>query len=339
MSEPLSEMFEEQRGFLLNLATKIVGIRGEAEDIVEETFLRWQNAAPENVEFPRAYLARILSRLCINHLRSARVRREVPLDDLETVNALDFGGESLESLGDALCEAFHLVLRTLSANERVVFILREVFEFDYDEIATVVKSSPENCRQILRRARERLHAPRPRFTPVRSAADQALTAFLGACRSGELEPLLSILSEDVLLLQDGGNLAAPAPPALRGRATVGSKLHAILQRIGAGSRFEPRPLGTTCWLLCPTSEKESGGAPYFIAEFAGESIRTLSILSCPARKRRVRVIATLKALHPPSARVPDFSESALNFAMGMDRKSIALGLAGAALTTEASGLA
>src|SRR5204863_4858154 len=140
--------------------------------------VRWNSVEFEKVESPKAFLATILTRLCINHLNSARVRAEVSLDALEPdIFTEQTSSAQTQDLSDSLSEAFNLLVQKLSTNERIVFLLREVFEFEYDEIADILSLTPDNCRQLLKRARDHISGNRTRFEAPAALVDSALRAF------------------------------------------------------------------------------------------------------------------------------------------------------------------
>src|SRR5512134_1671094 len=170
--EPVGELYGELRPLMFSIAYRMVGSASEAEDIVQEAFLRFhrESAKGTEIQSPKAYLSAVTTRLCIDHLRSARVRREryvgtwLP-EPVLTDEVPDVGAQA--EMADSLSMAFLVLLESLTPVERAVFLLREVFDHGYDEIATVVGKSEENCRQIAVRARRQVETKRPRFEPSR----------------------------------------------------------------------------------------------------------------------------------------------------------------------------
>jgi RNA polymerase sigma-70 factor (ECF subfamily) len=209
-----------------------VGSVSEAEDIVQEAFLRAMVADAE-VENPRAYVARITTRLSIDHLRSARVRREqytgpwLP-EPLVADTAPDAAAQA--ETADSLSLALLVVLESLSPVERAVFLLREVFVYDYGEIARIVGKSEENCRQIAVRARHAVDARRPRFEASRAEREELARRFIAAAQEGETEALIDLLSADVAFYGDGGGKARAVRHPVHGRERVG-RLFAAFARI------------------------------------------------------------------------------------------------------------
>src|SRR5688572_16689957 len=161
-----TDPFTQYRPLLFSIAYRMLGSVMDAEDMVQETFLRWQQTAANEVQSPKAYLTAIITRLCIDYLRSARVQRESYLGPWLPEPFLTddtTGAAELAALSDSLSMAFLVLLEKLSPLERAVFLLREVFDYDYSEIAAIVGKTEANCRQLVRRARQHLSDGRPRF--------------------------------------------------------------------------------------------------------------------------------------------------------------------------------
>src|SRR5437016_9900175 len=183
-----AEIFTELRPVLMKLAGRMLRSEVEAEDMVQETYLRWEQAAAREVRSPKAFLTTIITRLCLNHLNLARVRLEhegAPLL-LESLSSEVRSPAEQAELADALTEAFMFALDNLSPTERAVYLLREAFAFDYGDIASVVDRSEENCRQILRRARERIKDKESTALPTR---EQTSASFRNS--SARLRPVNS----------------------------------------------------------------------------------------------------------------------------------------------------
>jgi len=207
---------EELRPLLFSIAYRMVGSVTEAEDLVQDAYLRFHRSvrAGEVIESPKGYLSTIVTRLAIDHLRSARTRREQyvgpwlpePLLTEETPDP----AERAET-ADSLSMAFLVLLESLSPVERAVFLLREVFGFAYDEIAGVVHKTEDNCRQIALRARRYVEARRPRFEASPGQREELAKRFLAAVGEGDLDGLMELLATDVVMIGDGGGKA----PAIR----------------------------------------------------------------------------------------------------------------------------
>jgi RNA polymerase sigma-70 factor (TIGR02957 family) len=215
----------QNRSFLFALAYRMTGSVAEAEDLVQEAFLRLHRARDrgEDIQSPRAFLATVVTRLAIDYLRSARTRREQYVGDWLPEPVLADPGpgpEERAELADSLSMAFGVVLETLTPLERAVFLLREVFDYSYAEVADVVGRSEENCRQIALRARTHVAARRPRFDPPSEERDTLARRFFEALQDGDMVALERMLAEDVVLQGDGGGKAPAIARALHGRDRV-----------------------------------------------------------------------------------------------------------------------
>lgn len=215
--------FDSYRPYLFAIAYRMLGSVMDAEDMVQETYLRWQQIEVDDVQSPKSFLAAIITRLCIDYLRSARVKREsyvgtwLPepylMDSEQT-------GETMAALSDSLSMAFLVLLESLAPTERAAFLLHDVFDYDYAEIAEIVDKSPANCRQMVSRARQRLHHGRPRFQATPAEQQQISAQFLQASLDGDMTGLLSLLAEDVVEYSDGGGKVPSAIHPLHGADKV-----------------------------------------------------------------------------------------------------------------------
>ena len=203
----VADVYTELRPLLFSIAYRMLGSVGEAEDLVQETLLRWLEAPETEVRAPRAYLATIVTRLAINQLQSARSQRETYVgpwlpEPLVTEHAPD-PSEPIE-LAESLSMAFLLMLERLSPTERAVLLLHDVFDFDYEEIARIIDKSEVNCRQLLTRAKKHIGEPRARYDADPAQADRLLNRFVEATRAGDIDGLVGLLSEDITFWADGG---------------------------------------------------------------------------------------------------------------------------------------
>lgn len=220
----LGAAFEGERGRLTGLAYRLLGSLTDAEDVVQDAWLRWQRLDPEDVANPRAYLSAIVTRLCLDRLKQARRRREVyvgpwlPEPVLEDP-ALAFIPE--EACASDVSFALMLALERLSPLERAAFILHDVFEMSFSEIATTLGRSEAACRQLARRARDNVRAERPRFAVDPEESEAVAEAFFAASRSGNLDGLSRLLAENATLHTDGGGLKPAARNVIYGGAKVG----------------------------------------------------------------------------------------------------------------------
>lgn len=230
-----AETFEQFRELLFSIAYRMLGTRADAEDMVQETFIRWQQASSGPVHNPRSLLVTIISRLCINHLQSARTRREEYFGEWlpEPIISLhrDHSGLTAPRIDDSLSIAFLVLLQRLNAAERAVFLLREVFEYEYEEVAAILKLSEANCRQILRRARQHVAEMRPRFDAPIEEREKLLHAFLDAATSGDSNRLVALLSDSVLLHSDGGGKAPALPNPIHGPKNVARAILGSMNRL------------------------------------------------------------------------------------------------------------
>ena len=237
-----TEDFERHRSLLFSIAYRMLGSVTDAEDIVQEAYLRWQEAPETEVRSPKSYLSAVVTRLSIDRLRSARARREEYVgpwlpEPLVSERAEDAGGTT--GLDESLSMAFMVLLESLNPVERAVFLLREVFDYDYEEISRIVGKSEDNCRQIAHRARQSVAARRPRFERSPEQEERLTERFVEACVSGNMEGLLGLLSEDVTLWSDGGGKVAAAPYPIHGPERVARFLLGVLRTVPPG--FFARP--------------------------------------------------------------------------------------------------
>jgi RNA polymerase sigma-70 factor (ECF subfamily) len=226
--------FDGHRTLLFSIAYRMLGSVADAEDMLQETFIRFQHSADDDIRSPRAFLITIVTRLCINHLQSARHRREeyvgqwLPEPVMTERGSDPFG---IMKLDESLSMAFLVLLERLTPVERAVFLLREVFDYEYSEVAAVVQQSETNCRQILRRAKQHVSAMRPRFKASEPKQNALLQRFLEAVRTGDLEGVVALLAEDVVLHSDGGGKAIAVPNAVRGSGKVARGILGSLERL------------------------------------------------------------------------------------------------------------
>jgi RNA polymerase sigma-70 factor (ECF subfamily) len=218
------EPFVTHRSLLFTVAYEMLGSAADAEDVVQETWLRWADigdAARDEVRDPRAYLVRIVTRQALNRLRSVSRRREEYIGEWlpEPLLTSPDVAEDVE-LAESVSIAMLTVLETLGPAERVVFVLRDVFDVSYDEIAAAVDKSAATVRQIAHRARQHVAARRPRMQVSRTEQQQVVARFLAALTTGDVQGLMDVLAPDVVLVADGGGLAPAARHPVEGMARV-----------------------------------------------------------------------------------------------------------------------
>ncbi|MGH6763160.1 MAG: sigma-70 family RNA polymerase sigma factor [Phyllobacterium sp.] len=211
--------FETHRSYLTRLAYRMLGSVADAQDIVQEAYLRWHGSARQDVRQPRAFLSRIVTRLSLDSLKSARRRRETyvgPWLPEPVVHETGFITEMLEDDPAEISIALMLALEKLSPLERASFILHDIFDVGFDEIAAIINRNEAACRQLAARARTHIRSERPRFKPKEQEAGKFVQAFLLASRQGDETALRSMLAEDALLLTDGGGKKPSAINPLHG---------------------------------------------------------------------------------------------------------------------------
>ncbi len=259
---------------LFAIAYRMLGSVMDAEDLVQEAYLRWEDATETDVRSPRAYLTTIVTRLAINQLRAARTKRETyvgpwlpePLVTEETRDTVE--------LAESLSMAFLVLLERLAPVERAAFLLHEVFDFEYAEIARVLDKTEANCRQLVARARKRVGSPEARFQADPAQARRLVEKFTEASFAGDMDGLVAILAEDITLWGDGGGkVPGAALKPVRGAASVARF------SLGVMERLVPKET-----VVRPT---EINGQPGFVAYVSG---RPLSALIFDIRDGRIRTI-------------------------------------------------
>jgi RNA polymerase sigma-70 factor, ECF subfamily len=242
MADKILSIFEEHRQLLFGIAYRMLGSVADAQDMVQESYLRWQQVADESIRSPRAWLTTVITRLCINHLQLARVKREAyvgqwlpePLIDEKAADPAD-----TSILAESLSLAFLVVLETLSPPERAVFILREGFNCEFAEIAPMLKKSEDNCRQILARARKRIEERRPRYEVSRADAEKLVPLFVEALKNGDLEAMLARMAHDVVLIADGGDKPGALLRPLHGAQPVARAMIHATRKHGFAGEIRP----------------------------------------------------------------------------------------------------
>jgi RNA polymerase sigma-70 factor (ECF subfamily) len=298
MTDPLAT-FSAHRPLLFGLAYRMLGSVAEAEDIVQETYLRWQRQEAAAITSPKAWLIAAATRLCIDQQRSARRRREeyvgVWLPEPLVEGTAPAASEHA-ALADSLSMAFMLMLETLAPVERAVFLLREAFDYDYAEIAAIVQKSEAACRQIVSRARASLaQKPAPAAAP-REQAERLTRRFLEATRHGGLGELVALLTDDAVLYSDGGGRVRAAIRPIRSADRVGRFFVGIRRMIPPQMRVELTAVNGRAGALVFVGEKLDR---VLSLEFEGERVKTVFIVRNPEKLRHVTGPATPPAELPP----------------------------------------
>jgi RNA polymerase sigma-70 factor (TIGR02957 family) len=226
------DAFALHRSLLFTVAYEMLGSASDAEDVVQETWLRWADVDHEGVRDPRAYLVRIVTRQALNRLRSLARRREDYVGEWLPEPLLTSPDVAADvELAESVSIAMLTVLETLAPTERAVFVLREVFETPYEEIGEAIGKSPAAVRQIAHRARDHVAARRPRMPVSTTEQQEAVERFLAAIRQGDLQGLLDVLAPDVVVVADGGGLAPAARRPVQGAERVARLLIAGLRSV------------------------------------------------------------------------------------------------------------
>ena len=237
--------FLTHRGLLFTIAYEMLGSATDAEDVMQETWLRWVEVDQAEVRDSRAYMVRIVTRQALNRLRSVSRRREDYIGEWlpePLLTGPDIADDAV--LAENVSIALLTVLETLGPVERAVFVLHEVFETPYDEIAEVVDKTPAAVRQIAHRARDHVAARRPRMLVDRSQQEAVLERFMAAVTSGDLRGLVEMLAPDVVLIADGGGLVRAARKPLIGAETVAAFLARVADLsdlVATAARFNGMP--------------------------------------------------------------------------------------------------
>ena len=227
------KLFHQHRSLLFSIAYRMLGTLDDAEDMVQETFVRWQRVSPDDIESPRAFLVTIVSRLCISQLQSARAQREEYVGQWlpePLLTGSDSDPSAPVAMAESLSMGFLVLLERLTPAERAVLILREVFEYEYEDIAVITHLTEANCRQILRRAKQHVIEHQPRFDPSPEHRDEMLEKFLAATVAGDMTGLIGLLAEDIVLYTDGGGKATALPQPIYGAENVARLLVMVFRK-------------------------------------------------------------------------------------------------------------
>jgi RNA polymerase sigma-70 factor (ECF subfamily) len=202
--------FQELRPILFSLAYRMIGTRADAEDLVQEAYLRWQSAAADEVRSPRSYLTTVVARLALDQLKSAHRQRETYVGPWLPEPLIEPAGTKPVEMAESLSFAFLRLLESLSPSERVAFLLRDVFDASYEDVAAALGTSEGNSRHIVSRARKHIQDGRPRFAVDRDRQSALVREFLSACATGDPSQLTALLSQDAVLYSDGGGKVSAA---------------------------------------------------------------------------------------------------------------------------------
>jgi RNA polymerase sigma-70 factor (ECF subfamily) len=288
----MTESFETYRTYLFAVAYRMLGSAMDAEDMVQETYLRYLSTPKDAIGSLKAFLTTIISRLCVDQLHLARRTREqylgpwlpepiITADNLQVINP-----EERVNREETISMAFLLLLEQLQPVERAVFLLREVFEYDYGEIATFLGKSEVACRQWFSRAKKHLGDHRPRFQTSPDTQRQLLTGFLQAIRTGEITPLMEMLAEDVTMWTDGGGkVKGAATHPITGREAVARfSLAASKRFLPEGARVELAEVNSQPGLIIRVNDR---AYRVMTIEVEAQQIRAIRIIANPEKLARV----------------------------------------------------
>jgi RNA polymerase sigma-70 factor (TIGR02957 family) len=294
--------FDDLRPSAFAIAYRMLGSVSEAEDVVQEGFLRLHRAREggERIESPRAYLSTVVSRLSLDQLRSARVQRETYtgewLPEPLVASAEDDPARKAE-MADSLSLAFLVMLESLSPEQRAAFLLREVFDEPYDRIAEIIGTSEQNARQLAARARRHVEERRPRFEASREQREELANRFFAAAEDGDLEGLEQLLAHDVVLHGDGGGKAPALARAIHGRAkaarTLTAGLRAARNRIGGFTVRREEVNGQPGALFL---DREGRLIAVMILDIAEGQIQAVRSIVNPDKLRHLGPVADLRGL-------------------------------------------
>ncbi|MEV4283962.1 RNA polymerase sigma-70 factor [Nonomuraea bangladeshensis] len=229
-----TDLFESSRGRLEAIAYRLLGSAGDAEDAVQDTYLRWHAADRERIKTPEAWLTKVLTNLCLNQLTSARARRETYVGQWLPEPVLDgdrmLGPADTFEQRESVSMAMLTLMERLTPNERVVYVLREAFGYAHREIAEILDITESNCQQIYRRARQHLAAERSRTEVDAAAARKIVEEFLAAALSGDTEPLIRLLADDAVSVADGGGKVVARRTPVIGAMGIAQYLRGMFQR-------------------------------------------------------------------------------------------------------------
>ncbi len=264
-----TDPFEAYRSLLFAMAYRMLGSAMEAEDIVQEAYLRYRATPPESIGTLKSFLTTIVHHLCINLLKSAQAQREnyvgpwLPEPILTGDSASPFSPLRQITDRESISMAFLVLLESLSPLERAVFLLREVFDYEYAEIAQITGRDEPACRQLFSRAKKHISDHRPRFPASPEAHARMVDRFMQACLGGDLDGLMSLLAEDVTAWSDsGGKVSAAALQPVQGRDQVARRIIGLLSHA---------PEGTTVDVI------EANGLPALLVQVKGQIVSVLTL--------------------------------------------------------------
>ena len=302
VAEP--ETFESLRPLLFSIAYRMLASVSDAEDVVQDTFLRYQHALAEGVQVEslKSYLSATVTRLAIDHMRSARARRETYVgqwlpEPIVTDGAAGGGGDPAAATerAESISMAFLLLLQRLRPIERAVFLLHDVFGQGYQEIAGVVGKSEDNCRQLALRARKRVEAERPRFEPNVGLRQDLARRFFAAVSAGNVAEVMQLCADDAVVYGDGGGKAPQWSKPIAGRERVAQLLAGVGARVGDfGGRLIPREINGQPGAMIVDDQQRL--ISVLSLDIAGGVVRAVRSVINPDKLRHLGALADIRAL-------------------------------------------
>jgi RNA polymerase sigma-70 factor (ECF subfamily) len=284
------DQFEAYRPLMFSIAYRMLGSAMEAEDMVQEAYLRYQSVNPETIRSPKAFLSAVITRLCLNQLELARTKREVYVGEwlpepISTDNETMLSSNNPSSLYDSISMGFMVLLENLTPLERAVFLLRQVFDYGYDEIAKILDKEESACSQLFSRAQKHIEDHRPRFKPTAEAHQHLLGQFLQTVSAGDMDGFMALLTEDVTLHTDGGGKArGAATRTLEGASATAAFILSSL-------RLQPNPYTAEISSVNgePTVVLRSNGTTVVVIsiEVNNDKIQTIRIVGNPDKLQHV----------------------------------------------------
>jgi RNA polymerase sigma-70 factor, ECF subfamily len=283
-----SEPFLEYRSLLFSIAYRMLGSVADAEDAVQETYLRWRRATEtgDEIRSPKAWLTTTISRICLDQLGSARAKREQYIGPWLPEPLAGVTPDIAETVADfeSLSLAFLVLLESLSPKERAVFLLHDVFGYDFASIGEIVGESDAYCRQLAKRARAHIAERRPRFEPNRAQKERLAADFLRAVSEGDMPGLIETLTDDVTVFSDGGGKVNAARKPVAGRDKVAIFLTNLARLAPAGTSFRIEPINGQPGIVTLIDGVVRNVVTF---EFADSAIRAIYIVVNPDKLRPV----------------------------------------------------
>lgn len=291
------ETFESLRPLMFTIAYRMLSSASDAEDVVQEAFLRYRRALDGGVviESLKAYLSAVVTRLSMDHLRSARVRRENYVGVWLPEPLLTDDADVASADADSLSIAFLLLLEQLNPVERAAFLLHDVFDYGYDEVATIVGKTETNCRQIVARARRRIKAERPRFDMSPDERDRLAARFFAAVNDGDLDGLTQMLADDVVVYGDGGGKAPQWSAPITGVDRVARLFVGLGKQMREiGLRVEQHNVNGQPGAA--VRDPEGRLVSVFALDIGDDAVRTIRSVINPDKLRHLGPVADVRAL-------------------------------------------